>query len=206
MKKYVMIINLIFSSSISAQNIPISINADFGLNYLFSTEVLSFFNSYTETNRKIGYNFSFSSHYLLNKNNNLWVGIEYINSEITATGYNSSSEWIFHAYPISLGYQYIFDNPVQKLFPYLSINISYYISKLRRIKMDNMEKVEYYSSENGFGLDGSIGGFYELIKKIKLSLEMKLRYANGSYFSEDSKYASIEFTGIYLNLGVAYNF
>jgi hypothetical protein len=166
------------------------------------------FNTYPLIDRKQpGFDIGLNFKYLLEGNNILFLGIEYIKSETTAENKYSHAEWIFQGYPISIGYQYNITNNNISLYPFLSINIHYYFCKVNFINSSILnepanERSNYKRNGNGFGLDGNIGLFYRLSKKIELMTELKFRYDDASVFIE---HFGIEFTGVYFNVGLNYN-
>ncbi len=206
MKNYFFVSFLILNISLLAQDSPLCLKVNCGINYLYPSEILYTFNDYPERTQKFGYNVGVFLIYFLNENSSIWCGIEYINSKMTARGRQRSSEWVFHGVPISFGYQYFFNKSDSKLKSYISANLSFYLSYLNLIKVDYSEKLDVMKSENGIGVDCGTGILYNLFHNISANSEIKFRYANGSIFTEDSKYASIEFTGIYLLAGISYFF
>ncbi|MCW8960255.1 MAG: outer membrane beta-barrel protein [Ignavibacteriaceae bacterium] len=145
-----------------------------------------------------GYNFS-SKH-------SLRVAIGYIESKVEASSINGKVDWNYKGYPLSLIYQYNFYLLSDILQPYLSGGFSFYWSEVEQNVEGSIERLyDYKRNETGLGLEGGIGLSIKLLDKLNMLSEFQLRISNASLFSEESKYGSIEFTGVYLLFGINYN-
>lgn len=196
---------IIVAQEIDEKNFKVQLKG--GINYLLKSEYETAFVYPKVDKKQPGINFGFNIVYLINPNNFLLSGIEFIETRTTAKNKYSNAEWIFRSFPVSFGYQYNFVNNISLLYPYISVNIAYVISTVKFTQTSSEDdRPNYKHTENGFGVDGNIGLVYIISTKIDIISELKLRYANASFFTEESKYPSIEFSGIYLYIGLNYNF
>ena len=194
-----------FGQDIDPTSIKLGVKG--GLSYLFNDEHTSTFEGYQDIEKRVGTNIGVNINYLIDISNILILGTEYNRSMTFAHSSSLQTEWVFQAYSIYFGYQYNFLKISSNIFPYVSTDVSYLIGKERIIKKYTDENIvkKYYRTESGFGIDGNVGLVYTLTNQLELLTEIKLRYANASAFTEDSKYNSIEFSGIYFNIGINYD-
>jgi hypothetical protein len=193
--------------TLNAQDFLFAVQLTGGVNYSINSYggVLTF----PEINRKQpGLNSGLTVKYFLDQNNILLLGLEYIESKITGKNKYLNAEWIFQGYPILVGYQYNFHHNSDFLGPYISINMGYYLSKVKfyaaDIPDDFLDDTHNYTRfEGGLEINGNLGLSWKILEKIAFLSELKLRYNDASIFSRQF---SIEFTGIYLNAGINYKF
>jgi len=146
----------------------------------------------------IGYNF--------NSKHSLRLAIGYVESNVEASSINGKVNWEYTGYPLSLIYQYNFYPLADILQPYLLGGISFYWCKVNQNVEGSIERLfDYKRNETGFGLEGGIGLSIKLFNNLNVLSEFQLRLSNASMFSEESRYASVEFTGVYLLFGFSYN-
>jgi len=146
----------------------------------------------------VGYNF--------NSEHSLRLAIGYIESKVEASSINRKVDWNYKGYPLSLIYQYNIYSLSDILKPYLLGGISFYWSEVEQNVEGSIERLyDGKRNETGLGLEGGIGLSIKLLNNLNMLSEFQLRISNASIFSEDSKYFSIEFTGIYFQLGLGYS-
>jgi len=145
-----------------------------------------------------GYNF--------NSKHSLRLAIGYVESKVEASSINGKVDWNYKGYPLSLIYQYNFYPLSDILKPYLLGGFSFYWSEVETKVEGSIERLyDYKRNETGLGLEGGIGLSIEMLNKLNMLSEFQLRISNASLFSEESKYGSIEFTGVYFLFGINYN-
>lgn len=146
----------------------------------------------------VGYNF--------NSKHSVRLAFGYIESKTEASSINGKVDWNYKGYPLSLLYQYNFYPITDFLQPYLLGGISFYWSKVEQNVEGSIERFyNYKRTETGLGVAGGIGLSIKLLNNLSLLSEFQLRISNASMISEESKYGSIEFTGIYFQLGLGYS-
>ncbi len=103
-------------------------------------------------------------------------------------------------------YQYNFNLIFDFAWPYVGGGLSFYWNN---IQIDRDPVIRSTSSFNrneiGLGMEGAIGINFKLIQNLNLLSEIKIRVSNASLITEESTYGSIEFTGIYFQLGLGYS-
>lgn len=144
--------------------------------------------------------------YNLNNNHSLRIAIGYLESHVKASSINGEVDWYYKGYPLSILYQYNLNSILNFAQPYVGGGLSFYWSTIQ-INADEFigDKRSYQRDEIGLGLEGTIGLNFALVTNLNLLSEIKLRLSNASLISEESTYGSIEFTGIYFQLGLGYN-
>jgi len=146
----------------------------------------------------VGYNF--------NSEHSVRLAFGYIESKTEASSINGKVNWKYKGYPMSLIYQYNFYPLSDILQPYLLGGISFYWCEVDQNVEGSIERLyDYRRNENGLGIEGGIGLNFKLIQNLILLSELKLMVSNASLITEESTYGSIEFTGVYFQLGLGYS-
>jgi hypothetical protein len=146
----------------------------------------------------VGYNF--------NSEHSVRLAFGYIESKTEASSINGKVDWNYKGYPLGLLYQYNFYSITDFLQSYLLGGISFYWSKVEQNVEGSIERFyNYKRTETGLGVSGGIRLSIKLLNNLSLLSEFQLRISNASMISEESKYGSIEFTGIYFQLGLGYS-
>lgn len=210
MSRYIFLIIVMYTSVNNAQNINddnIKIQLKGGLNYLFNQEHKSVFDFTGIQSEQPGLNTSFKTFFSLDRQNLISIGVEFIKAKTVAKNNEANIEWLFYGYPISIGYQHNYPKFVKNLYPFTSFDLSYFISR-EEITQREDSRINSMTdrTENGFGIDGNVGLEYIVTSAFEVLAELKFRYSNASFFTEEMTYTSIEFSGIYFNIGLNYNF
>lgn len=144
--------------------------------------------------------------YNLNSKHSLRLAIGYIESKVEASSINGKVAWNYKGYPLSIIYQYNLNSIFNFAQPYVGGGLSFYWSTIQIYRESVTQGVSSFNrDEVGLGIEGTIGLNFKLIQNLNLLSEIKLRLANASLITEESTYFSIEFTGIYFQLGLRYS-
>jgi hypothetical protein len=199
-------LSIIRAQENNESNVKIKVNG--GIGYLFNDEHTNTFGGYTTIDKKPGITAALKINYNLDQHNSITIGTEFIKAKTLAKNTSVNTEWIFSGYPFSVGYQHNFQMITTGLYPYISADLAYLIGSGKIIYTYKDEGLieTFNRSERGFGIDGNVGLIYSASKYLEVCSELKFRYSNASIFTEESRYSSIEFSGIYFSLGLIYNF
>lgn len=209
--KYYFIILFILSIAIpnylNAQKSPIFIELKGGVSYIPMWEQAEVWNSLPNVNQSFpSFNSEFLVGYNFNSEHSLRLAIGYIESKVEASSINGKVDWNYKGYPLSLIYQYYLSTLFGLAQPYLGTGLSFYWSTIQINRDDYIDPQMFYQrNEIGLGIEGIVGLNFNLSKHLNLLSEIKLKLSNASLITEDSTYGSIEFTGIYFQIGLGYN-
>jgi opacity protein-like surface antigen len=178
-----------------------------GISYIPRWEQSEAWNTFPYVNQKLpSFNSELLFGYNFNSEHSVSLAFGYIESKAEVSSINGKVDWNYNGYPISLLYQYNFYSITDFLQPYLLGGISFYWSKVKQNVEGSVERFyDYQRTETGLGVTGGIGLRINLLDNVSLLSEFQLRISNASMISEESKYGSIEFTGIYFQLGLGYS-
>ncbi len=195
----------VFTNAIYSQENRIILEIKAGVSYIPMWEQRDLWNLPYVEQYFPSFNSELLAGYNFDSKHSLRLAIGYVKSKVEASSKNGKVDWKYRGYPLSLIYQYYLYPLSDILQPYLLGGFSFYWSEVEQNVEGSIERLyDYKRTETGLGLEGGIGLSIKLLNNINILSEIQLRISNASILSEESKYGSIEFTGIYFQLGLGY--
>lgn len=188
----------------SENNIRINLNV--GVCYLPLGDWPDVWNSYPHREKKEpSFTVETTFDYFLGDEHSIGFSVGITKAKATASDLTSNVSWTFTGYPIEISYTYYLTNVFNFTRPYVGTGLIYIISNLISDVTGENERVrDGKVSNSGYGIGGTIGLLFPINQNIGLNSELKLKYLNGSGFS-NVRVGELDFTGIYFLLGIYYH-
>jgi hypothetical protein len=156
---------------------------------------------------------SLACYYSLTSRQSIFIGTEYLRTKASlysnCNNVETNITWKFKAIPVNIGYEYKLVNNKTGLCPIVTIGAAYFISELYG---ESYSTPAIFPPErgtrtgNGYGFFGGVGIQKQITESFYSTVNFRVRYSDGMYFTDDKEDIDVEFTSFDLNIGIGWIF
>jgi hypothetical protein len=195
---------LIIVQSFSFPQEKFSFSLQGGVNYIPMKEFSNYINSLPNSNVD---EFSFSGDlcigYQLCDRHYLYTTIEYISSNASFSGGISSFYWVFKTIPLTIGYEYSFNDHPQEWRPIIGFGISYsFFENESEERSDQAGGADRIFRDNGLGFELKFGVIKKIINNLSVIGELKYRYIDDFKLNSSKRPPEVNISGLGFLLGM----
>jgi hypothetical protein len=140
-----------------------------------------------------------------------WVGVlPLINEASDTVGFSPLRlDWAFRTIPLTIGYEYKTGIWKDGFEPVIGLGASLMFSevKVKYVSISNVYTIHNSSEKRtgeGYGIDGSLGFHNKISKHLSSIWQVRYRYSDGMYFSDEPGDTNVEFTGFDFSIGLEF--
>jgi outer membrane protein W len=174
-----------------------------GINYIpmkeFSNNVSALSNSNFD---KISFGAKVGFNYRLLDNHHVYLTAEYLSLNASFSSPFVSVKWRFETVPVTLGYEYHFNELTNEFIPLIGLGISY--SKFEGERKEGDHFIFGYTShsDNSWGFEVKFGLYKKLVQNLSIAGEIRYRYTGDFRLNSINDFDEVNLSRIGMNLGI----